>query len=119
VGSRDQLFADIDTMQPDAFARYLAEDVVMRFGNAEPIHGRDAARETWASFCTMVAAVRHEVRNRWEVGATTIAETDVTYTRPDGRAVTVPVVTIYEVGADDLISGYRVFLDLAPVFAPA
>lgn len=41
----------------------------------------------------------------------------MTYTRTDGRRVTVPVVTVYEVGADDLIAAYRVFLDLAPVFA--
>lgn len=118
MADRERLFDDIDTMEADAFARHLSEDVVMRFGNAPPLHGRTAAREAWASFCELVDGVHHEVRSTWRVdGSTTIAETDVTYTRTDGRRVTVPVVTIYEVGADDLIAAYRVFLDLAPVFA--
>ena len=118
MGARDRLFADIDSMDPDAFAQYLAPTVTMRFGNAEPLIGRAACRDAWAGFCELVDGVHHEVRNTWQVdGSTTVAETDVTYTRTDGGRVTVPVVTIYEVGADDLIVGYRVFLDLAPVFA--
>ena len=120
MADRARLFDDIDTMEADAFARHLSEDVVMRFGGSPPLHGRVAARETWASFCELVDGVHHEVRSTWRVdGSTTVAETDVTYTRKDGRRVTVPVVTIYEVGADDLIASYRVFLDLAPVFAEA
>jgi hypothetical protein len=43
----------------------------------------------------------------------------VTYTRKDGQDVTVPVVTIYRTNGEDLVSDYRVYLDLAPVFAEA
>ena len=117
MGARDRLFTDIDSMDPDAFAQYLAPAVTMRFGNAEPLVGRDACRAAWAGFCTLVDGVHHDVRNVWEVADTTIAETDVSYTRRDGRTVTVPVVTVYHVDADDAIDSYRVFLDLAPVFA--
>ena len=46
-------------------------------------------------------------------------EANVTYTRDDDREVTVPVVTIYRTNANDLIADYRVYIDLAPVFAPA
>ena len=116
MGSRATLFADIDTMVPEAFARHLAEDVTMRFGNAPPMHGREACREAWAGFCELVDGVHHEVVNQWDVGDATIAETAVTYTRKDGIRVTVPVVTIYRAAAE-LIDEYRVFLDLAPVFA--
>jgi hypothetical protein len=42
---RDQLFSDIDSMESERFAAHLAQDVTMRFGNAEPIHGRDAVRD--------------------------------------------------------------------------
>ena len=115
--SHDALFADIDTMDPDAFARHLADDVTMRFGNADDLHGRDACRQAWADFCTLVDGVRHTVVARWEPGDATIAQTDVTYTRKDGTDVTVPVVTIFRTGPDGLITDYRVVLDLAPVFA--
>jgi hypothetical protein len=118
MASKPDLFADIDSMKPEAFSAYLAPDVVMRFGNAPPLHGRDACHGTWAGFCELVDGVHHEVVNQWDVeDDTTVAETEVTYTRKDGRAVTVPVVTVYRVGSDDLITSYRVFLDLAPVFA--
>jgi hypothetical protein len=119
VGTHDTLFADIDSLVPAAFAAHLAEDVRMRFGNADPVHGRAACEETWAGFCGSVSAVTHAVRNQWPVGGATVVEAEVTYGRLDGSEVTVPVVTIYEVGADELITDYRIYIDLAPLFAPA
>ena len=70
---RSQLFADIDSMEPERFTAHLAEDVTMCFGNADPIHGR-------------------------------------------GSTVTVPVATIWREG-DGGIVDYRIFIDLAPLFA--
>ena len=118
MASHDELFADIDTMEPEAFAGHLAEDVTMRFGNAPELHGREACRQTWADFCALVDGVRHDIVQEWRTDDATVAQTDVTYTRKDGGRVTVPVVTIYRTGGPDgLITDYRVFLDLAPVFA--
>jgi hypothetical protein len=117
MGAHDTLFPDIDSMVPAAFAAHLAEGVRMRFGNAEPVRGRAACEQAWAQFCRTVDGVEHAVRNRWELGTTTVVEADVTYRR-DGRAdVTVPVVTIYEVDAAGLITDYRIFIDLAPLAA--
>ena len=42
----------------------------------------------------------------------------MTYTRTDDREVSVPVVTIYRTNARNQIADYRVYIDLAPVFAP-
>ncbi|HWE11355.1 MAG TPA: nuclear transport factor 2 family protein [Solirubrobacteraceae bacterium] len=113
---RAQLFADIDSMQPERFAAHLAEDAMMRFGNAEPIRGRDAVRDAWAEFCAGVQAVRHQLVEQWTVGNATIVEANVTYTRHGGTTVTVPVVTIYR-EAGDAIADYRIFIDLAPLSA--
>ena len=113
---RSQLFADIDAMAPDAFAQHLAEDAVMRFGNADPVHGRDAIRDVWGGFCAGIDGVSHAVVEQWAVGEATIVEADVTYTRKDGSQVTVPVVTIYR-APGELIADYRVFIDLAPLAA--
>jgi hypothetical protein len=63
---RSQLFADIDSMDPGRFTAHLAEDVTMRFGNADPIHGRDAVHDAWAGFCEGVDGVSHEGLRRWE-----------------------------------------------------
>jgi ketosteroid isomerase-like protein len=112
---RSQLFADIDSMDPDAFAAHLADDVVMRFGNAEPIHGRTAVRDTWAGFCEGVDGVSHSLVEQWQSAVGNVVEADVTYTRKDGGTVTVPVVTIYR-ERDGEIADYRIFIDLAPLF---
>jgi ketosteroid isomerase-like protein len=109
------LFEDIDSMEPDRFAAHLADDVYFRFGNADPVHGRDAVRDVWAGFCETVDGVSHEIVEQFESGDAVIAESNVTYTKKDGDQVTVPVVTIYR-GSGEKISDYRVFIDLAPLF---
>ncbi|GAA4623144.1 hypothetical protein GCM10023196_018120 [Actinoallomurus vinaceus] len=116
--ARKNLFDDIDSMDPDRYSVHLAEDIVMRFGNAEPVHGRQAVSDAWASFFSSIAGVSHESVGQWEQGPATIAESNVTYTRKDGSTVTVPAVTIYRSNRDDgLIEDYRIFIDLAPLFA--
>lgn len=116
MADRSRLFADIDSMEPDRFTAHLAEDVVMRFGNAEPVRGRSAVHDVWASFCDGIDGLSHALVERWEADPATIVEADVTYTRKDGGTVTVPVVTIYR-ERDGQIDDYRVFIDLAPLFA--
>jgi ketosteroid isomerase-like protein len=119
MSSRDQMFADIDRMDAGAWASCLAPDAVMRFGNAEPVHGREACRDALAGFYDQIHGLAHDRVAQWEQGEATIVEANVTYTRSDDRQVTVPVVTIYRTNDDDLIADYRVFIDLAPVFAGA
>jgi hypothetical protein len=50
VANRADLFADIDSMQPDRFTQHLSPDATMRFANAPVVRGRDAIRDAWASF---------------------------------------------------------------------
>lgn len=113
---RSTLFDDIDAMQPERFTQHLAEDVVMRFGNGDPVHGREAVGQVWAQFCEGVDGVRHDLVQQWAHDDATVVEARVTYRRKDGQDVTVPVVTIYR-AAGPLIDDYRVYIDLAPVFA--
>ena len=115
MADRAQLFTDIDSMEPERFSQHLADDVTMRFGNADPIHGRAAVQQAWADFCAGLAGVSHERLRSWESDAGTVAEANVTYTKPDGSTVTVPVVTLYTEG-DGGIDDYRIFIDLAPLF---
>jgi ketosteroid isomerase-like protein len=103
-------------MEPDRFAAHLSEDVVFTFGNAEPVRGREAVRDVWAGFCETVDGVSHELRAQWDTGDAIVAESEVTYTKKDGARVSVPVVTIYR-PAGGPIEDYRVFIDLAPLFA--
>jgi ketosteroid isomerase-like protein len=117
--ARAQMFDDIDRMDAHAWAAHLAPDAVMRFGNADPVHGREGCRDALAAFYGQIDGLDHQVIEQWEHGEATIVEANVTYTRTDKARVTVPVVTIYRTNAQDLIADYRVYIDLAPVFAAA
>jgi limonene-1,2-epoxide hydrolase len=110
------LFADIDSMVPEAFSNHLAEDVTFVFGNSEPVVGRENVRATWAGFCEAIDGVSHERIAQFEQDAAVIAEAIVTYTRKDGSTISLPVVTIYR-GEGELIDDYRIYMDVAPLFA--
>jgi ketosteroid isomerase-like protein len=109
-------FADIDAFDPDRFVARLTEDVVFRFGNAEPVTGRAAVREAVAGFFATIDGLTHTILNLWEIGETTIAQIDVEYRRKDGKRVTVPNLDVlaYE---GDLVRNWQIYIDLAPVFA--
>jgi hypothetical protein len=114
---RSNLFADIDTLDADRWAVYLADDAVLHFGNGDPVSGRDACRDALAAFWDTIEGVSHELVEQWETDTATIVEARITYTLPGGRQVTVPGATIYRTDGDDLIADYRVFVDLAPLYA--
>ena len=59
---RSHLFDDIDSMDPERFTAHLAEDVAMRFGNADPVNGRDTVHDVWAGFCDGIDGVSHDAR---------------------------------------------------------
>ena len=113
-----RVFATVDSMEPDAIVGLYAEDARVVFGNGEPLVGREAILAGLRGFLSTIDGLRHRIVNEWYVGADTMAETEVTYRRLDGKSVSVPVVSIWHTRDDGLIDDYRVFFDLAPVYAP-
>ena len=113
-----KLVADIDSMDGRRFASNLSEDCVLRYANNPQVRGREPIADAIDAFYGTIGGLRHRPVNEWTVGDTTILQFDVTYTRLDGRDVTVPAVSI--VRSDGaLIDDYRIYVDLAPVYAPA
>ncbi|MDT7630551.1 MAG: hypothetical protein QOI50_2481 [Pseudonocardiales bacterium] len=115
--SARSVFDVVDAMDLNAVAALFAEDATMVFANGEPMVGREAVVAGNTAFMATIKALRHRLLNEWRVGATTIAETEVTYSRVDGKEVTLPAVSIWSTREDGLIVDYRVFVDLAPVHA--
>jgi ketosteroid isomerase-like protein len=113
-----RVFATVDSMETGAIAGLYAEDAKLVFGNGEPLVGREAIIAGIDGFFSTIDGLRHRIVNQWYVGADTVAEAEVTYQRLDGKGVCVPVVSIWHTRDDGLIDDYRVFFDLAPVYAP-
>ena len=111
-----EVLADVDRMDAKAFASHLAEDGLLRYANNDEVVGRDAIEAAIAGFFDTIKGISHQIVGQWDVGDTTIVQLEATYTRMDDGTVTLPAVTIYRQG-DELIDDYRVFVDLAPVYA--
>ena len=112
-----EIFADIDSMNPDQFVAHLTEDVVFRFGNGDPVVGRPAVREAVAGFYSTIGAMQHHLLKSYDVQDTTITQIDVEYERLDGKSVVTPNVDVL-VFDGDKVKNWQIYIDLAPVFAP-
>ncbi len=111
-----QAFADIDAFDPDKFVAHLSPDVVFRFGNGDPVKGREAVREAVAGFFSTIDGLTHHILDVYEVGDTAVAKIDVEYVLKDGRHVTVPNADIL-VYDGDLVKDWQIYIDLAPLWA--
>jgi ketosteroid isomerase-like protein len=111
------IFGAVDSKDLDAMRAMLAENPRFVMSNNDPLIGKDAVMAGNAGFFTMIQGSRHEVLHEWAVGTATIAETEVTYQRLDGKEVTVPAVTIWEVDEAGLITNLRIYADQTPLFA--
>ncbi|WP_327048939.1 nuclear transport factor 2 family protein [Microbispora sp. NBC_01189] len=111
------VFRSVDSFDPEEFGRLLAEDATLVFGNAEPLAGRESIVAGLREFYSIIGGLRHRVVRNWQVDADIIAETEVTYRRLDGRDASAVAVSIWRTRDDGLISDYRIFVDLAPIYA--
>ena len=116
------LFGAIDAMDAATMAKAFTEDGIFRFGNGEPVRGRQELEQAVAGFFTTIGGLSHEITGvwtgQWEGGEVTSVESDVTYTRRNGTVVgPLPASTTIRRRGDQ-IQDYRIFMDVSPVFAP-
>ncbi|MGW0903288.1 nuclear transport factor 2 family protein [Streptomyces sp. NPDC002853] len=111
-----RIFRDIDTFDPGKFVAHLTKDVVFRFANSPELIGRQAVRQGVADFFATIAGLSHRLLRTWEMGNTVIVQTEVTYTRKDGKQVTVPNADILTFHGDKA-QEWRIYIDLTPVYA--
>lgn len=111
------LFRAIDRMDSPAFAGFLAEDAVFRFGNMPEVKGRGAITTAVEQFFSSIRGLRHRILHAWEQGSHVIVQGEVTYTRKDGKIVTVPFANIFWT-VDGKVQEYLIYVDVSPLFAP-
>ena len=114
----EKLFASIDAMDTESFLGFIADDCTFRFGASAPVTGREGIRASVNDFFSMFAGLRHELHRVVADHNGIVCEGEVTYTHHDGRSVTVPFCNVFKAEAG-LISLYRIYIDMGPVFAAA
>jgi ketosteroid isomerase-like protein len=105
----------IDRRDTDAFLKFLAEDAVFRFGNAEPINGKVAIGAYVGGFFSALKALDHEVLQTWTLPKVVIYHGLATYTRQDSSTLTVPFCNVLTLEGE-CIKEYLIFTDNAALF---
>ncbi|WP_028924519.1 nuclear transport factor 2 family protein [Pseudonocardia acaciae] len=111
-------FKAVDSRDAAAVAGFFAADGRMTFGNNEPLVGPAAVEQVIAGVFAAVAGIEHRILRDWYPGDDTLTEADVTFTKHDGSQVTVPAAVHWHATPNGKIDDMRVYIDLAPVFAP-
>jgi ketosteroid isomerase-like protein len=110
------IFAAIDTFDTSGFLGFLTEDAVFRFGSAPAVEGKAAIGEAVNGFFSTIAGCSHRVDKTLSDSDTLVCEGEVTYQRHDGTKITVPFTDIFEY-ENDRISRYKIYIDIAPLYA--
>lgn len=113
-----QSFIDaVDTLDVDRVLSFFSDSATWTYGNNSPMEGRTEMRTRMEPFHASIAGISHVLRSCFAPEPdVVVAEFVVTYRRHDGKEVTLPASGFYEL-EDGLIQTYRVYVDVAPVFA--
>ena len=111
-----KLFVSIDAMDTEGFLGFIAPDAEFRFGSTPPVKGHDGIRAAVEGFFSSFAALSHNLQRVVADDNGVVCEGEVTYTRHDGSNITLPFCNVFDVD-DGLISLYRIYIDVAPLYA--
>jgi len=111
-----KLFASIDAMDTESFLSFISKDGTFRFGSSPPVTGHAAIKAAVENFFASFAGLKHDLQRQVADDKVVVCEGEVTYTRHDGSDVTLPFANSFEID-DGLISSYRVYIDIGPLFA--
>lgn len=110
-------YDDVDNRRMDAFLAHHAPDAKIFYGNNPPAVGIEAIRGAIGGLWQAIDGLKHRIINVWGDDSRLVLEAATTYSRKDGKDVTVPCVSILERNASGKITELRVHIDMAPVFA--
>lgn len=110
-----QLFNAIDDCDTNQFVNFLTEDVLFRFGNAEPVCGNDEVGEVVNGFFSSIKRIQHDLQEIWEQGDTVICNGNVTYTRHDTTTLCVPFANILKF-TENQIRKYLIYVDISELY---
>jgi ketosteroid isomerase-like protein len=111
-----RVFEAVDAGDARRFAAVFTEDGQFIFGNAPAVVGRPAVEQAVAGFFTAIRGCRHELRRFWPGAGHCAMDGTVTYLRHDGRELTLPFANVFVLRGEQ-VAEYRVYVDLAPLFA--
>ena len=109
----------VDEQDADAFAAFLADDATFQFGNQPPVQGKQAIIDGLKQFWTTYNGEEHILHTILGTDRCFALEATNVFNRWDGKQVALPAVAITERNEHGLVTSFRVFIDIAPLYAPS
>ena len=108
---------DADRLDLPLLMNWFGPQIDLRLANVPPIVGREAVEAIFADFWSGLTGMRH-VREILVVdGDTAFQGSKVTYTRPDGKEVTMPVASHLRRDAAGTLDRLWIYIDMGPLYA--
>ena len=107
----------VDSRNHAEYAKYLADDCVLQFGNNPLAIGEDALLPGIDNFWASIHGLNHNFINVLGTDNQLVLEAVIDYTRTDDKVVQTPYVTIIERNEDGLAISIRIFIDTTPVYS--
>ena len=115
-GILDSLFEAVDAKDTERFVEFIAEDGEFRFGSAPAVRGRESIAAAVQSFFDSIDSLSHSVTRVLKDEDNLACEGEVCYRRHDGSEIVLPFANVFEFQGS-LISGYRIYIDVSPLYA--
>jgi hypothetical protein len=114
-----QYYAAVDARDMGRMVSYLDPDIELIVGNGAPVHGVGPVLKLAADSAERLGGTSHKVRAFYHDVASNcmIIEVETVFRRLDDRLVAVPALGIAHFNSNKLIDKYRIYADLAPVWA--
>jgi ketosteroid isomerase-like protein len=109
------VLACVDQMDTDGFLEFLDDSVNFRFGNAEPVVGKQSLKLVLDGFFSALGGIAHQVEQVWQVEDDIVCHGRVTYTRHDASELTVPFANVFQLDSGR-IRDYLIFVDNSRLF---
>ena len=109
--------ATIDKKDVGAYGAFLAEGCVMVQNNQPPVVGKQAILAGLGQYWKSFASLTHDLLNIYGQDDAFMLEAYNHYVRLDGNKVSVRAVALTERNLDGLVTSFRFYTDVSPVFA--
>ena len=110
-------FRDVDSFQLDKLVAWFADDIDLRFANNPIIKDKHTAAHALGGFYSTIAGLRHKAEALIGSGDEVVQQSIVTYTRKDGRLVSLPVSSYLRRNRAGKLSRLWICIDINPLYA--
>lgn len=119
-----EMYTACDDTRADGYAEYFREDSLFRWGNLDPVEGKEGVASFVGGFFEDIETLDHTFTGIYEadvsdedaVVGTLVLEAFVKYTLLDGSETEVPATTALDLDASDAVVEARVYVDTSPVY---